>query len=238
MGEIADDMISAMIESGQWFSGRRYNTYSQPHDEDNMSWIPSSLQDAPTRWGATPTAPDVFNSAGQVNPKYVTKNNRTKRERLNVNELLQGGKEFVAVVKYVNSHNTWQEYDFLCDMPIEQGDILVAESINGLGLVEVVGIKSQSSKAKRWIVDKVDMSSYNARREKERKKAELEKKMEQRMKQMDKLTRFREMAKNDPEMARMLQEYERDVLGIEGVRAVDIIESSSEVEVHKAGDED
>lgn len=115
--------------------------------------------------------------------------------------------QFIAVVKYVNGYNG-KDYDFLSDIPLQHGDMVVIEDRNGFNLGEVVGVKRSSVNANKWIVDKVDTSTHVARREQEIKRKELEHAMEERMKKVNKLDRYRELAKSDPEMKRMLEEYQ------------------------------
>lgn len=116
----------------------------------------------------------------------------------------------VASVKYIDGfpHKT---YDFFTDIEdLRVGDTVVVDSVNGLGLakVELVVKQSPYSKANKWIVQKVDLSSHEARIRKEKLASDLKKKMEARRKKLEQNAIYKMMAETDPEMAELLKQYE------------------------------
>lgn len=123
--------------------------------------------------------------------------------------------KYVAVVTFLprmgETQNT-KHYDFWSSIPLQEGDIVVVDTANGLQLASMSGVKSTSNSANKWVVAKVDLNEHEERIRKEEKRKELEKAMEARAKQVDKMSRYRQMAKEDPEMAKLLAELE----GVEG----------------------
>jgi hypothetical protein len=141
-----------------------------------------------------------------VQPKeevIMTNNNERTMDLTNVQI-----PKFIAVVEFLNNtYSTKKQYDFHCNLFVREGDIVVVDTVNGLQLAEVVGVKTSSAKAGKWVVDKVEVDAYRKRLEAEKKQATLKKKMEERAKKINEMERYRQLASNDPEMARMLQEY-------------------------------
>ena len=78
-----------------------------------------------------------------------------------------GGEYKLVVVSYDLSNDIkFNEYVFKCDLDLDVsvGDLLVAESTKGLGIVRVLSIKDNTIensklalKATAWIVDKINM---------------------------------------------------------------------------------
>jgi hypothetical protein len=144
----------------------------------------------------------IFSEEVITLPKLIKKEN-VDMEKVTVNGQLQ---TYIAVVSYLNTNG--REYDFFCNIPLQDQDIVVVDGANGLGLAKVVGIKTQSKMAKSWIVQKVDLTEHYARIQAETRRKELEKQMEERLRKVNKLEQYRKLAENDPEMAAMLEEME------------------------------
>ena len=101
-------------------------------------------------------------------------------------------------------------YDYANFEPdLAQGDLCVVMSAHhGMGLAEVVEIKPSTGAAlQREIVAKVDTSPYEARVEQRQKASELKAKMKERAKQLQDLSLYQLLAKDDTEMAKLLQDY-------------------------------
>jgi hypothetical protein len=120
--------------------------------------------------------------------------------------------KYIAVVTFTtsisneyNAHS--KQYDFFCDIAVKNGDTVVVDTVNGLGLAEVVGVKKESSKANNWVVQKVDLGAHAARKERERALTVLEKAMEKRLREINKLKQFETAALGDPEMAELLARH-------------------------------
>lgn len=117
----------------------------------------------------------------------------------------------VAVVKFLDhSASQARTYDYANFEPdLAPGDLCVVMSAHhGMGLAEVVEIKPNTGAAlRREIVTKVDAAPYTARVEQRQKAAELKAKMEERAKQLQDLSLYQLLAKDDAEMAELLRAY-------------------------------
>lgn len=95
------------------------------------------------------------------------------------------------------------------DASLKEGDLCVVKTArHGLGLAQVVEIaEGTRDDLVREIVTRVDTSAFDARVEQREKAAELKAKMQERAKQLQDVALFQTLAKDDPEMAQMLQAY-------------------------------
>lgn len=66
-------------------------------------------------------------------------------------------------VKFRNSPNT---YDYLSDLGLKAGDFAVVPASPGFAVVQVTRVLEESSKATVWVVQKVDVESYQRKQEK------------------------------------------------------------------------
>lgn len=61
--------------------------------------------------------------------------------------------------------NTPKEYDYLCNLPVKKGDLVVVPTgsapFKDFAVVKVVRVKESSSKAKLWVAQKVDVEGFN-----------------------------------------------------------------------------
>lgn len=133
-------------------------------------------------------------------------------ENVNVNYV--GGEYNVVKVYYISMDST-KTYNFKIDADIEvtEGDILVVEASNGLGLVCVKEFITNSivnakevKKATAWVVDKVDMSRQKERKEATYKREYIIQQLEEKKKQMEAVEIYAFLAKIDPEAEKLLTE--------------------------------
>ena len=101
----------------------------------------------------------------------------------------------------------YKTYDFFTDLELKVGDVVVVDTQNGLQVAEVVDVDVDSSKATKWVVDKVDMEAHKARIEREKRLKEITQKMEARRKKLEKFEVYRMLAEKDDEMAELLKQY-------------------------------
>jgi hypothetical protein len=113
---------------------------------------------------------------------------------------------FVAVVEFIKEqgYNQHKHYDFLCNLPVKSGNIVVVDTVNGLQLAEVVGIKNSSGRAAKWVVDKVNVEAHQQRIAAEQARAKLLTQMRAQAKKASELEQFERIAQTDPTMAQML----------------------------------
>lgn len=90
------------------------------------------------------------------------------------------------------------------------GDLCVVKTANhGMGLAEVDEISTRPEKElTREVVARVDTSDYDTRVEQRKQLAELKTKMQERAKKLQDIALFSMLAKEDPEMAQLLQQYQ------------------------------
>ena len=111
-------------------------------------------------------------------------------------------------VKFVNGYG-YKEYNFKCDVPdIKVGDMVVVESSNGLSVAKVTKIDPENTySATKWVVSKVYMEEYTARVEKEKKLAEVKKRLNAKKKELQDIAIYEMLAEKDPEFREILAEY-------------------------------
>lgn len=117
----------------------------------------------------------------------------------------------IAVMKCANfTHrdNTFNYANF--EPTLKKGDLCVVRSEDGVFMVaEVVDIlEDHDYEMTREVVAKLYMGGYNTRVECRKKASELKAKMEARAKQLQDIALYQMLAKDDPDMAALLAEYQ------------------------------
>jgi hypothetical protein len=97
---------------------------------------------------------------------------------------------------------------FFVDPKLEpvSGDIVVVDVQNcpSTGIVVSRELSSMDlARACKWVIGKIDMTAHNNRLERERQLKAMNDKMEARVKSVEKYVKYRMLAQQDPEMARM-----------------------------------
>lgn len=129
-----------------------------------------------------------------------------------------GGKNMNILTNYVNIAKVRFLNDNQCfrlvecanyDPDLTEGDLCVVKTAHhGMGLAEVDEIvETTKADIYREIVAKVHTAAYDDRVRQREEAAELKAKMQERAKQLQDIVLFQTLAKEDPEMARMLQSY-------------------------------
>ena len=116
----------------------------------------------------------------------------------------------VAVVQFLNENTAFKTYEYAnYETNVSVGDIVVVMSAHhGMGLAEVVEIKDHTENDLfREIVSRVDTFNYDNRVAQRKMAAELKAKMQERARQLQDIVLYQTLAKEDPEMAKMLQDY-------------------------------
>lgn len=149
---------------------------------------------------SVPTAPDVFAGSTAVDkPKD------------------RGELRSVAVKfchsKYAESSFTHNKhYHYLWDGRALPAGTLVVVPVGGQTYPHMAVVVEDeqgdlSPTATKWIIEAIDMTEYNKRLELGKKREKLLKQMEARLANQSKIDRFKKAAADDPEMARLLEEY-------------------------------
>lgn len=117
-------------------------------------------------------------------------------------ELAEGGNPF----------NTAKSYSFLTDIEdLEKNDIVVVDTVNGLVLARFLSYNelADTTKSTKWIIQKVDLTAHKKRLEDARQVEILKKKMEDRRKKAQEIEIYAILAKEDPEMQAMLDQFKQ-----------------------------
>ncbi|PHE70544.1 hypothetical protein [Bacillus wiedmannii] len=115
----------------------------------------------------------------------------------------------IIAVQFIGT--PFKSYNFLTDMEdLKKGEKVVVDTVNGLAIAEVekyVEYPTGKVPASKWIVQKIDTTSHEKRLENERLMNGLKLKMESRRKQLEEIQIYQLLAKEDPEMKAILEEY-------------------------------
>lgn len=120
----------------------------------------------------------------------------------------------VAVVKFVDGTNTYTNYSFaLFDNSIAVDDLVLCDTAKGYNVAKVVDIVEQENYSgttvTKEIICKVDFSNFEKRKETRKKKETIKKQMDKLVKQNQELVLYQMLAKDNPEMQAMLEEYQK-----------------------------
>jgi hypothetical protein len=116
------------------------------------------------------------------------------------------GQKQVALVQFDNGY---KNYSFRNDIQdLEVNDTVVVDTAQGYQLATVVGFQELTKVATKWVVQKVDLTAHVERLDKEKKKKLLKDKMEQRRKKLEEIEIYKALAKEDPEMAQLVEEFQ------------------------------
>lgn len=117
----------------------------------------------------------------------------------------------IARVKFVNNGDKGGVYQYAnFEGDLKPGDLCVVCGEDGRFAVTRVEeiVDSNSAEMYREVVAKVDSDGYNARLKFRARAAELKTKMEARAKQLQDIALYQMLAKDDPDMAALLTEYQ------------------------------
>lgn len=120
----------------------------------------------------------------------------------------------VALVRFLDGVNTIKSYAFaLFDDEIVENDLVICDSANRycVAKVEKIMMKEEYTgvTVTKEIICKVDFTDFEKRKEDRKKKAELKKKMDKMVADSQEIALYQMLAKDNPEMAEMLEEYKK-----------------------------
>lgn len=101
-----------------------------------------------------------------------------------------------------------KEYAFATFIEVKVGDLVVVDTINGFTIGTVTNLTGAlpDNKVLKEVVDVIDVSAFNVRKEKAEKMAKLKAKMDKRVKELQDIAVYEMLAEKDPELATMLTE--------------------------------
>jgi hypothetical protein len=118
----------------------------------------------------------------------------------------------VARVQFSNANNdfhrsTDKTYDYYTDLDLAIGDHVVVDSPSTGFVVVLVKdiIESETIRVSKWVVDKVDIASYNERILREKERQELLAVLDKKAKRVEETQKYQFLAAVDPEAAKMLE---------------------------------
>ena len=118
----------------------------------------------------------------------------------------------IAEIEFLDEKTAFRTYDYAnFDPNLQPGDLcVVATAHHGMALAHVVNIKEKTDEELcREIVAMVDQNEYQSRVATRKAAAELKAKMQERAKKLQDLVLFQTLAKEDPEMAKLLEDFKR-----------------------------
>lgn len=152
---------------------------------------------------------DKVNTASQYGQFYFEAN---QLDIINEKEtIIMTGNYTIAEVQFLEGSNSNHKYSYACyDPTIAVGDICVVKTAHhGLSIAKVTGFIDSDEELTREIVCRADFTEYNKRVEARKRMAELKDLMNIRAKQLQDVALFKMLAKEDADMAAMINEYEK-----------------------------
>lgn len=100
------------------------------------------------------------------------------------------------------------KYEFGTYQKLEVGDLVVVDTRNGMRIAKVVQVDTTGEYSNELVICKIDLKQHEELVQKEKAKSELEAKIEARLKESVKLEIFKKIAESDPEMKKLVEEFE------------------------------
>lgn len=102
------------------------------------------------------------------------------------------------------------KYNFKTDIEgIAVGDKVVVDTAHGFSVATVTSLEQHTTKkATKFVVQVIDVAKHEERLEREAKRLAMVSKMEARRKKLQEMEIYRLLAKEDEEMAKLLEEYQ------------------------------
>ena len=119
--------------------------------------------------------------------------------------------KYLVYARYLDGYNKTTEYMWCGLETFAPGDMIVVDSSNGRGIVEVTRVEpwTDESKATKYVVGKVDNEKYEKHQKAEKLAAELKEKLEARAKKLQSIALYEMLAKDDPEMQELVDQYKQ-----------------------------
>jgi len=154
---------------------------------------------------------------GVIIDKYKVKKEKEMSKDVNY----VGGEYKVVGVKYVDSGLNKYYFKIDADIEVEEGTLLVVEAKNGYGIANVVEVVANSienadaiARATAWVVDIIDTSRQDERKDATKKRKYIIQQLEERKKAMEAVSVYQALANVDEESAKLLEELK----SLEGVK--------------------
>ena len=116
-------------------------------------------------------------------------------------------------VKVHFNHNTAEtEYTFITEIDLQPDDIVVVDTRHGMTLATVISLTDTlppflALEDMKYVIDKVDMTAYKARKEKSEKRRALRMQMDEMVSELQNLAVYEARAAKNPEMKKLYEEF-------------------------------
>ena len=115
-----------------------------------------------------------------------------------------------VIISFISGSNTDVPYIYAAYEDYAEGDYVVVHTgHHGMGIAKVKAMGTEDDKVEygREIICKIDMTAYNDRKARAKRRAELKGKMEAKVKELQETAIFEMLAKEDAGLAEMLKEF-------------------------------
>ena len=144
--------------------------------------------------------------------------NKGSRMKSDVNYIGTGYKVVEVSYEIEGQDLLQHHYSFKTDLDLVEGNLAVVESSNGLSMVRVVkdavpksldkDVVASFNRAKAWVVDIIDTTAQDARREATERKAFIMQELEERKEAVAEKAIYKMLAETDPEAKKLLEELD------------------------------
>jgi len=114
---------------------------------------------------------------------------------------------------YKNGQYEGKSYNYIATQDnIKEGDFLVVDTpSSGYTIVKVVDVSEykETTKANKYVVDKIDVEAYQNRLQREKDLKLLKAKLDKKVSERQSITIYEKFADDDPEIADLLSEYKQ-----------------------------
>ena len=134
----------------------------------------------------------------------------TKEKIQNQEEYFMDKNYHSVIINFISGANTDVPYTYAAYEDYAEGDYVVVHTgHHGMTIAKVKAMGTEDDKVEygREIICKIDMTAYNDRKARAKRKAELKGKMEAKVKELQETAIFEMLAKEDAGLAEMLKEF-------------------------------
>lgn len=143
--------------------------------------------------------------------------NKNELSPLNKKEKVKNQEEYFmdknyhpVIINFISGSNTNVPYTYAAYEDYTEGDYVVVHTgHHGMAIAKVKAMGTEDDKVEygREIICKIDMSAYEDRKARAKRKAELKGKMEAKVKELQETAIFEMLTKEDAGLAEMLKEF-------------------------------
>ena len=142
--------------------------------------------------------------------KKVSKYENKSTKENNREEYFMDKNYHPVIINFISGSNTDVTYTYAAYEDYAEGDYVVGHTgHHGMAIARVKAMGTEDDKVEygREIICKIDMTAYNDRKARAKRKAEIKSKMEAKVKELQETAIFEMLAKEDAGLAEMLKEF-------------------------------